>query len=364
MPTLKIKRPNDSKEVQNGNSPPNKIRRIHPLKIGEVRGNFKNNDDDDKNDDENELDLSSQGSSKLFKTLGPFVVPKSDVKPESQSDQSQEEPSTSTNQEEKQKKHNEETEELKRFIKACRKAESSDDMKKIIKKKLLKKYHLVSSSYVLSNHFKKLLNDTANDILRDPKRVYSKIQDIVNELGARKQKNEVVPVIEVASSSQDSQQSTSEENGLHLESTGDIKKDSHLRKLNRALVTLKHKITDLEEAEVNLDDDEDSAYLQKVRYEKRAIEIYNKICELTGESTHAYRIVKKPIRFKESKYKEFNRGLTKKINKENGFPTYFDVYRLLDFCNKEYKYQLAKCQVEDEARSSFSTVGKQNLMYN
>lgn len=358
MPTtaINIKRPNENKETLNGSSPPSKIRRIHPLKIGEVRGStsFRNDSDDEDNKNENKLDLSSQSSSQNLST----VSSKNDENTESQLDQSQEGPTTSTNQE---KVQNEETEELKRFIKACRKAESNDDMKKIIKKKLLKNYHLVSATFALSNNFKKLLKDTTNDILRDPKRVYSKIQDIVNELEARKlrkNKNEVVvPAVIEVSSSQPSQES-SEENGLHLETTGDKKKDGHLKKLNRALVSLKHQIEDLEEAEVNLDDDDNSAYLQKVRFEKRAIEIYNKICSLTGESTHAHRIVKKPIRFKDSKYKEFNKGLTRKINKENGFPTYFDVYRLLDFCNKEHKYQLAKYQIEEVARASFTSVGE------
>lgn len=358
MPTtvVNIKRPNDSEEALNGNSPPSKIRRIHPLKIGEVRGStsFRNDSDDDDNKNKTKLDLSSQTSSSEAAATESQQLLSQDENPTTTTTIS-----TEQQEEVEKKKQNEETDELKRFIKACRKAESNDDMKKIIKKKLLKNYHLVSATFVVSSNFRKLLKDTADDILRDPKRVYSKIQDIVNELEARKlrkQKNEVEPVVEVATATT-SQEST-EENGLHLESTGDKKKDSHLKKLNRALVSLKHQIEDLEEAEVNLDDDDDSAYMQKVRFEKRAIEIYNKICELTGESTHAHRIVKKPIRFKDSKYKEFNKGLTKKINKENGFPSYFDVYRLLDFCNKEHKYQLAKYQVEEVARASFTSVGE------
>lgn len=349
--------------------PPAKIRRIQPIKIGEVKQRSRSKDsgsDNDEKDKESDAN-SSQNSVIMFTTdeLETTKKEEAEIKPG---------PSTSTAQEQPKPPQNEETEELKRFIKACRKAESNDDMKKIIKKKLLKNYHLVAAEFVLSSNFQKLLKDTADDILRDPKRVYSKIQDVVNELEARKlyYKNSQEVVVQQPAAAEkmetdaeavqviSSQESTTatEENGLEIETTGDKKKDSHLKKLNKALSHLKKKIEDLEEAEVNLDDDDDSAYMQKVRYEKRAMDIYNKICELTGESTHAHRIVKKPVKFRDSKFKEFNRRLTKKINRENGFPSYYDVYRLLDVCNKDYNYRLAKIQLDDIARASFTKVGE------
>jgi hypothetical protein len=68
--------------------------------------------------------------------------------------------------------------------------------------------------------------------------------------------------------------------------------------------------------------------------------------------------VKKPIKFKESKFKEFNSKLAKKVNRENGFPSYYDVYRLLDYCNKEHKYRLSKREIEDVAQSTFQKVGQ------
>lgn len=345
----------------NGNSvndaaPPKKIRRIQPQKIGEVSTSMKKNSDDE-NDNKNEvIEIPSTDS---LNTSQDDKMNASQSKEDGQQPNYNEAgPSTKPN-DEKQTKTENETEELKIFIRACRRAENSVDMEKIIKKKLRKNYHLVSPSFVLSKFFRKLLKDTATDIVRDPKRVYSKIQDVVDELEARKNsKAEVVcevPVEPVASQVVTSEE-VSEENAV--ESTRDKKKDKHLKKLNKALGLLKQKIDDLEEAEVNLDDDDDSAYMQKVRYEKRAIEIYNKICMLTDESNHAYRIVKKPIKFKDLKYKEFGKMLTKKVNRENGFPSYFDVYRLLDYCNKEHKYFMSNREIKDVAESAFQKVGE------
>lgn len=352
-----MKRPNaeHNGNSSNNTSPPNKIRRIQPIKIGDVTTSRKDDSDEE-----------SYGKNKVTETSSKDTLDSSfssDKMYTSQSDEAQNGAGPSNKADENKQPKNEETEELRIFIKACRRAESNDDMKKIIKKKLLKNYHLVSQNYVLSKNFRKLLKDTATDIMRDPKRVYSKIQDIVNELEVRKRtKIEYVdvPVEPEATASQDTlegtSQETSQENGI--ESTGDKKKDEHLKKLNKALGQLKKKIDELEEAEVNLDDDDDSAYMQKVRYEKRAIEIYNKICEMTEESSHAHRIVKKPIKFKDSKFKEFNKKLTKKVNRENGFPSYYDVYRLLDYCNKEHEYKLIKMEIEGVARSAFQKVGE------
>lgn len=359
--TVIVKRPIENDHNGNRNSPPAKIRRIQPLKIGEVQSlhrSSKDNDKDTEEEEEEDNKNDTQNSSIALDTV------ESVSSLESQSQEVQQVTSQSTTADEassqEKKPKNEMTTELEKFIKACRSAESNESMKKIIKSKLIKHYNLVSASFATSRGFRKLLTDTTNEILRDPKRVYSRITIIVEELKARKQTKEI-PIIEITSSQSDkqpSQESSQEENGLHIATTGDKKKDDNLKRLNKALVVLKNKIEELEEAEVNLDDDDDSAYLMKVKYEKRAIEIYNKICELTGESTHAHRIVKKPIRFKDSNYKEFNKGLTKKINKENGFPSYYDVYRLLDFCNKTHNYQLVKYQVEDIARQAFTKVGE------
>jgi len=78
------------------------------------------------------------------------------------------------------------------------------------------------------------------------------------------------------------------EDSVKMKGTGDEKEDLRLKKLYKGLVPLKRNIADLEQAEVDWDDDEDSSYLKKVRYEKRVCDIYNQICEITGELSHAH----------------------------------------------------------------------------
>ncbi|KAG5684782.1 hypothetical protein PVAND_013995 [Polypedilum vanderplanki] len=324
------KRPNTTTNGNNDTSPPEKIRRIQPQKIGEVSKAIErsSSNDDEKKNSTNLTTSQDTNDTQEENNAGPSK--------------------------QKEKQENEITKELKGFIKACKQIEPNDDMKKIIKSKLLKHYHLVHPEYAISKFFRKMLEDSALAILKDPRSVYSKLQDIINELKSRKKTNSIVPVV-TENEASTSQQS---ENGIEIKTTGDEKKDKYLKKLNKGLAQLRKKIEALEEEEVDWDDDK-SAYMRKVLCEKKAVEIYEKICEITGESTHAHRKVKQPIKFNKTDFKEFNRKLTKKINKENGFPSYYDVYRLLDFCNKEYKYNLQKEKLKLIAEQAFVDVGLQ-----
>lgn len=123
------------------------------------------------------------------------------------------------------------------------------------------------------------------------------------------------------------------------------------------------------------DDEINSNFLIMERYKKRACEIYTKICLLTGknilffisfacyickfilkfmkhhfccangllgENTNAERLVKKPIRFRGTEYREFNRKLEKFVNETQAFPDRYDVKRILEYCNKEFDYCLNK----------------------
>jgi DNA-directed RNA polymerase subunit L len=140
-------------------------------------------------------------------------------------------------------------------------AESNNDMKKIIKKKLIKAYHQVHPQFATSKLFLKLLTDTTLAINQDPKRVYSRLNEIILELKSR------------INFQYTPEEPISEENKEEFQGTGDEKTDNLLKKLNKGLRSLKKRIEDLETAEVDLDDDYDSAYMQKVRLEQRAVEV-------------------------------------------------------------------------------------------
>lgn len=62
----------------------------------------------------------------------------------------------------------------------------------------------------------------------------------------------------------------------------------------------------------------------------------------SGENTNAESLVKKPIRFRGTKYPEFNRKLEKFINETQSFPDRYDVKRILEYCNTEFNYCLNK----------------------
>ena len=238
---------------------------------------------------------------------------------------------------------NEISQELNELIEACRSAESSADMKKVIKKKLLKYYHSVHPDYVKSKNFLKSLKEITNEIRKEPHLVYTKLKVILDELDSRRKSKASV---------------ITSEDSVEMKGTGDETKDSYLKKLYKALVKLKRHIADLEVAEVDWDDDEDSSYIKKVRYEKRACEIYKKICELTGESADAHRIVKKPIKFKGTDFPAFNAKLKKLVNKKKSFPNYLDVLKLLDYCNKTHNFGLTNDQLKPYAQDAFEKLGK------
>lgn len=73
-------------------------------------------------------------------------------------------------------------------------------------------------------------------------------------------------------------------------------------------------------------------------------QIYEKICDITGESKHAHRSVRKPINFTGTSYPEFNKAIQTFVNRNNAFPDYVDVYKCLEYCNTKYKFKL---KVED-----------------
>lgn len=243
-----MKRPATSEA--NGNDKPNsKVRRIQPTKIGEVHEQKKRSSKDEA-EKEQESNLARADT----------VLAKSEEKMDESETLAQEPeagPSTEV------KAMNEQTMELKMLIKACRKAEPSDEMKAVIKKKLLKYYHSVHPDYVTSKTFLKTLKTTTEEITVEPHLVYSKLKIIIEELDVRRK----APMPVVAAPTLD----------IEVESTGDEVKDKLLKRLSRALKSLNRQIKDLDEEEVDWEDDDNSSYLKKVRFEKRAVDIYKKV---------------------------------------------------------------------------------------
>lgn len=220
------------------------------------------------------------------------------------------------------------TEAFATLLEACRNADSSDDMELLIKKKLTRYYHTVHPDFVNSKSFSKTAHSVAAEINANPSLVYLKLTGILEELNIRRKSGQTVV------SNED------------VTSTGNAKKDLQIKRLNKALYVLKKKIAQLDEADVDLQDDENSTYLLVERFKKRACEIYEKICDITGESKHAHRLVRKPIVFQGTSYPQFNKTIQTFVNRSRVFPDLFDVLRCLEHCNTQYEFRLSKDEVK------------------
>lgn len=252
--------------------------------------------------------------------------------------------STSRSSEKKEKRSNIEKnpigKEFAELLNACRKADASKEMELLIQKKLIKYYECVHPDYINSKSFKKTLAAVTQDVNEQPELVYLKLASIVEELNIRRKSRNSVMTNE------------------NVTTTGSEKKDNQIRRLNRALYILKKRIAKLEEMEVDFDEGINSSYMMEERYKKRAFEIYEKICDITGESKHAHRITRKPIKFDGTHYQEFNRTIQTFVNRTNTFPDFFDVLKCLQHCNTQYGYKMRREEMTKIAQDAFIKIGR------
>ncbi|KAH8248702.1 hypothetical protein KR032_002383 [Drosophila birchii] len=267
------------------------------------------------------------------------------------------------------------TQEYSDLLKLCLEVDKSSDMERLVQKKLSTYYYSVHESFVNSRSFRKVVELAMTRIKNSPDMVYVHIKSVVDELKARRvARVRTIPKSPPPTRSstpkerttQDEQREQSpvketeeQENSKESEPdspTRDKRQDERIRKLNHTLATIKKRIEMLEEADVDWNDD-DSSYLQVERYKKRACQIYEKICDLTGESKSARRQLKQAIIFKDSAYPDFNRTLSAFVNRMQEFPDYHDVLQLLEHCNKEKELGLANFEMKRIAHDAFDKVG-------
>lgn len=127
----------------------------------------------------------------------------------------------------------------------------------------------------------------------------------------------------------------------------EVDQDLEIQKLSNSLNAIRKRIRKYEERDVNWEIGNHSNYLLAERNKEKAVDIYKKLCDLTGGSRHAERINKKPIQFTGTDYKEFNGKLEKLVNEGNGFPDFFDVLRIIDDCNTLYNYRMTSAIRQD-----------------
>ncbi|XP_034666036.1 protein piccolo [Drosophila subobscura] len=274
--------------------------------------------------------------------------------------------------------------EYEALLQLCAESDKSKEMTRLIETKLTKYYYSVHESFVRSRGFRKLLESAIERIKAESDMVYMHLSGVVEELKARRKAKVVIasesepdavsvpentPVIEVAPiypptrATLESNQGREQEEACDAVSEPispgiDKRTDAHIRRMNIALHRINKRIQALENAEVDWDDDDNSSYLTVERYKKRACEIYEKICDLTGESKSAFRQLKQPIRFEDSPYPQFNRTLSSFVNRMREFPDYHDVLQLLEHCNKMNDMGLASFEMKRIASDAFLSVGR------
>ncbi|XP_026835250.1 histone-lysine N-methyltransferase 2D isoform X2 [Drosophila erecta] len=277
------------------------------------------------------------------------------------------------------------TTEYAALLRLCREVDNSDDMERLVRGKLTQYYYSAPESFVMSCGFRKLVTVAIASIKNESDLVYVHLEYVVNELAARRvpkifptvrvtppvsqfplpisftpKQPEMLKALErtgIVGKEQDDD--VEEVTVVHFEpvSREDKRRDERIRHLNRTLHAITKRIKMLEEAEVDFND-EDSSYLQVERFKKRACQIYEKICDLTGESKRVRRQLKKPIQFKDTDYPHFNRKLSAFVNKMHEFPDYHDVIQILEHCNNEKELGLAKFEMKKIAHDAFYKVGQ------
>lgn len=216
---------------------------------------------------------------------------------------------------------------FKDLLEVCKASDQSKDMN-LITTKLVKYYQRVHPDFVNSLSFIRCVEKATADIKSQPAQVFWLLRTIVEELQIRQGGTSIADDGEIVT-----------ENNEAV-TTGDPRIDKKLYKLNKCLYITQKKIEKLREQDAMWEEENNSSYLMISRFEKRAVKIYEKICELTGESTDANRRVKKPIKFNKTKYTEFNKSLQSWYNKTLKFPDFYDVLKVLEYCNSQYDYGL------------------------
>ena len=231
----------------------------------------------------------------------------------------------------------------KKLIEICRKADPSTDMEMIIQRRIIRYYEDVHSEFVNSKSFCKIVRQVTDEIEKVPDLVYIKLKRVLDELKSRKENNSINNNLQLDNNASSSGDGAT---GIDNNEVVDRKREYQIRKLNRALCVLQKKIIELDNTIVNFDDELNSSYIQSERCKKRAWEIYDKICDMTGESKHAQRNLRKPIHFRGTSYTEFNHTIQNFVNRTKIFPDFYDVLQCLELCNKQYHYKLTVLEMK------------------
>ena len=220
--------------------------------------------------------------------------------------------------------------------------------------------------------------------MKDPKKVFLVIKEVIDELSKYTQKN-VKPAIDTNTYKNVTETSTpwssetevgsqfTKNNGLtnaQIEQEKDYQKDlvvnngdqisreqmkkrkRHVLKLEQALHACGKQIKKIEEEGLSLSDmeNEDSSYLRESRYKARYMKIYNKIAQLRNLDNSLERRVDKKFKTEASRIPDINNEIEKLVNRKRVFPDYADILKLYQRYYQENNLVVEKEIVRSEGK--------------
>ncbi|PNF34635.1 hypothetical protein B7P43_G05864 [Cryptotermes secundus] len=262
------------------------------------------------------------------------------------------------------------------FLKLCRQNNESPEMEKILHK--AHSYYIKAKpDYTSSQEFENLVRCKMSDIKKRPCSIYVYIKDVVDEIKVRRLKNCEAPskrqktcngsfhvpnnsdVVEPGCShaeEEDEDKARKDEISALVNAAESRYKARRIKKLSKAMEQLQNRIAKLEEKEVVFDEDNDSAYIRLERYKARICKVYQKLCELTGDS-YGDKVTHRRIAFSGTKSSDINRCIERFVNKTGQFPDFHDILALVKSVQADVNMKPE--ELRRIAEEAFVSVGQQ-----
>ncbi|VDN99769.1 unnamed protein product [Rodentolepis nana] len=109
----------------------------------------------------------------------------------------------------------------------------------------------------------------------------------------------------------------------------DSKNFYELRNLERTMLHISNEIQQLEEAEVDFSDEENSEYLRIDVLKRQELKLWREYCRLKGSNPNVARFDRQAFRYNGSRFTEINKAVEKLVKSSPNMPDYPDVRNLV-----------------------------------
>ncbi|XP_054016696.1 daxx-like protein isoform X2 [Hylaeus anthracinus] len=260
------------------------------------------------------------------------------------------------------------------FLSLCLHKDRSDEMK-VITNRLKRRYEQLDPAYANSEAFLTFLNEKRNDIMNKTQ-LYVHIIEVMNVMKSNR-KNTSSPLLNGSDQNagcSNSDAVNNNEDETEQDEYASSPKRKSIKKLLKAMKQCEKGIKKLEESEINFDEENNSSYMKLERYRYRMVELYNKLCEYTGENADAGRQYLRPKHLSTTGIVAVDHAITSfinsKISKRNKlkkvgafadaliFPDYSDILQCVATCNESRQLGLDNKKQQQLAKKAFTELGE------